>query len=595
MSAHPPFALFEDNLGQPGHAVLLEDLQHALCCEDLADLDTSLARITDWQAQGWWVALAVHYELGLALEARLRPLLPAQPGPLLRAWAFASHRELRGDALEAWWRTHHAALAPLQRSAGILNLAPAMAQTDYLAAATRVLELIAAGDCYQVNLTFPLEGQYFGHPLALAARLREQQPVAHGVLLCDGQDWIISRSPELFVAREGERLRCRPMKGTVPREDGDALEPAKAALLSEKNRAENLMIVDLIRNDLGRLAPPGGVSVPRLFEVEPYRSVFQLTSTVEAAPVTAPFGEVLRALFPCGSVTGAPKIRAMEIIHTLESGPRGLYCGALGWLAPDGDFSLNVPIRTLLCSTGHALRLDVGSGIVADSDARAEHAECLTKARFATRLRDEWQLIETMRHDPAEGGIPLHALHFARLRASARLLGFTWQEAELQAALARYLTTLPTGPQRVRLRLSRDGTCLFDSAPLNALPGPQAVAWGDFRLDSGDPRLQHKTTARDFYDAALQRALNEGLFDLLFCNERDELCEGARSNVFVELDGEWLTPALHCGLLPGVLRASLLAQGAVREAVIPRVALARATRLRMGNALRGWVDVSLRA
>lgn len=594
MSAPSPFALFEDNLGSPGQAILLTEVQDALHCTSPESIEASLTRITEWQARGWWVAVAAHYELGLALEPRLRPLLPPDQTILLRAWAFAERQALHGESLAAWWQTQEAQLDPQQQSAGILRLQAAMSQTDYLAAAGQVLEFIESGDCYQVNLTFPLVGEYFGHPLALAARLRAQQPVAHGVLLCDGRDWIISRSPELFVSREGTLLRCKPMKGTVPREDGRSPEAATAELLSEKNCAENLMIVDLIRNDLGRLTPPGGVSVPRLFEVEPYRSVFQLTSTVEAAPVQASFGDVLRALFPCGSVTGAPKIRAMEIIRTLESGSRGLYCGGLGWLAPTGDFSLNVPIRTLLCGADYALSMHVGSGIVADSNAHAEHAECMTKARFATRLQDTWQLIETMRHDPAEGGIALLDLHLARLRQSANALGFDWDENRVRLQLDAYLGSLPPMPQRVRLLLARDGACQFDGGPLTMLAGPQFFAWGRFRLDSQDPRLRHKTTARAFYDTALQDAMGAGLFDLVFCNERDELCEGARSNLFIELDGEWLTPALHCGLLPGVLRASLLATGAVREAVIPRAALARATRIRLGNALRGLVDVTLK-
>lgn len=595
--ATPPeqaaFALFEDNLADPPRARLLSGLQTCLSASSAAELPELFAALDAARAKGRWIALAAAYELGAALEPALKPA-PVPSSPLLRAWIFEACEEFSGTALADWWQARLAALSPQAREAGLLRLAPVWDEARHAHACQTILDYIRAGDCYQVNLTFPLHGESYGHPLALAARLREAQPVAHGVLIHDGEDWIISRSPELFLSRRGDTLHCRPMKGTAARSADPAADRAAAAGLqaSEKDRAENLMIVDLIRNDLGRLAPAGGVRVERLFALESYRTVYQLTSSVSAAPVSAGLEDILRALFPCGSVTGAPKIRAMQIIEQLENGPRGLYCGALGWLAPDGDFSLNVPIRTLLLQGHGQCRLDVGSGIVADSVSAAEYRECLAKARFLTQLDDGLQLIETLRWEPANG-FPLLQRHLARLQHSAARLGFACAPAELRTALQELTSQLSRAPHRVRLLLARDGRFSLQASLLEANPLEARFDLADWALDPDDPRLAHKTSARRFYDQALHQALDQGLFDLLFCNTRGELCEGARSNLFLEMEGEeaLLTPAGHCGLLPGVLRAELLATGRAREAVLRLGDLLSARRIFLGNALRGLVEV----
>ncbi len=585
------FALFEDNLHDSGHACLLQDCHACLSVTDPAALPAAFAALDEARQQGQWAALATHYELGLALEPALASRCP--PGtPLLRAWIFNQASELTGDALEAWWASRLDELTPAQREAGLLQLTPDWTQTTHAQALARILAWIHAGDCYQVNLTFPLHGRHYGHALALAAQLRMSQPVAHGALIHDGADWIISRSPELFMARQGERLLTRPMKGTAARlPDPQADAAAAAALLaSPKDQAENLMIVDLIRNDLGRLTPPGGVRVTRLFELERYPSVYQLTSSIEAAPVRAGLADILRALFPCGSVTGAPKIRAMQIIDELETTPRGLYCGGLGWLAPSGDFSLNVPIRTLQVTAAGDCQLNVGSGIVADSEAAAEYRECLSKAAFA--LRAPLQLIETLRRE-ADGSYPRLPGHLARLQRSASELGFACPpDSALCAALQAQ--PAPGGPSRVRLLLSRDGRIDISCAALDPLPARLQLGLAPFALDAHDPRLRHKTTARRFYDEALQAAMQRGLFDLVFCNQAGEVCEGARSNLFIETDGGLLlTPPSSCGLLPGVLRAELLASAQAREAVLTLTDLRQARRVFAGNALRGLLEVEL--
>lgn len=380
------------------------------------------------------------------------------------------------------------------------------------------------------------------------------------------------------------------MKGTAARDS----DPAALAT-SEKNRAENIMIVDLIRNDLGRLAPSGGVRVERLCEIEPYPSVWQMTSTVVAEPVAASLAEVFRALFPCGSVTGAPKIRAMQIIHELETASRGIYCGALGWIAPDGDFRFSVPIRTLeIGRDGHA-RLGLGSGIVADSEPAAEWAESLLKGRFLTDLQPTFGLIETLRCEPgAAEPYPLLARHFGRLVRSAAAFGFALDVDAIRRALNDRAKEL-SGPQRVRVQLAADGSFALSASALeDSAAATPTVVVSQHKISSRDPLLQHKTTARELYDAALRGAMAQGHFDALFFNERDELAEGARTNVYLDLGEDCLlTPPLHCGVLDGVYRRKLLDEGTARERCLTRADLSRARAVLLSNAARGLFRVEL--
>ncbi|MFT4172098.1 MAG: aminodeoxychorismate synthase component I [Rhodocyclaceae bacterium] len=592
ITARPQFALFEDNLTSPARATLLHGACEHLRCAWPDDAVTTLDRIEAWRAQGRHVAFAGQFELGYALEPRLHHLL--SDGTLLfEAWAFDTRTTLADDALEAWWAEQLASLSPQAREAGILSLTPAMDGAAHGRRVERILDYIRTGDCYQVNLTFPWHGEVFGSPIALFHVLRARQPVSYGVLIRDDDRWVLSRSPELFVAQHGERVVCKPMKGTATRGTDPVEDHARAVMLlaSPKNQAENLMIVDLIRNDLGRLAPPGGVSVLQLFELETYPTVFQLTSTVTAEPVRASLGALLQALFPCGSVTGAPKIRAEEIIDELEIAPRGLYCGALGHLSAHGDISLNVPIRTLQV-TGQHCRLDTGGGIVADSVANEEYDECLAKARFATALQQGLGLIETMRFDVASGGIPLLSRHLARLAASAGALDFRFERDAMSEAL-RALCAPLTRDARVRLQLAHDGSFALSHGDIAPLSGPQTIQLAHTPLDGADPRLRHKTTARRFYDDALARATAAGHFDRVFFNREGHLCEGARSNIVVELDGQRYTPPLSCGLLPGVMRAALLDAGWMREGLVRRIDIEQATRIWAINALRGAVPVRL--
>jgi para-aminobenzoate synthetase / 4-amino-4-deoxychorismate lyase len=543
---------------------------------DRDSLDAALTRIAHGTT---WVVAEIHYELGYLLEPRSTPVNWSAAGcPLARFWLFKACLPMSGAEAETWLATHRPGLP-----AGVGGVQPAISQNDYLAAVDRIKQLIFEGDCYQVNLTFPLQFEFFGAPLDLYAQLRARQPVRYGGYVGTATEGIVSLSPELFIERRGNRLLTRPMKGTAPRE---ALP--QDLVDSTKDRAENLMIVDLLRNDLGRVAEHGSVRVEKLFAIEEYPTVRQMVSEISAAVPGRSFGDILRALFPCGSITGAPKIRAMQIIGDLETQPRGLYTGTLGWLAPDGDFRLNVAIRTLELQANRRGQMGVGSGIVADSKAASEYQECLLKAAFLTRADAGIQLIETLYRD--DGGYPRLAGHLERLRRSAAWFGFVFDETELLAELAR---APAPGRWRVRVMLARDGQLTVSSFPLEEtlLSARQAVLAGQ-PIDSGYPLRRHKTTDRAIYDDAL-KALdgNPALFDVVFLNERGEVAEGARSNVFVERDGVLLTPPVSSGALPGVLRAELLASGQAREAIL------RSTDLQggffLGNALRGLIPVSL--
>lgn len=582
-------ALFDDNLDRAGD-LLLTDLEQSLQCDTVADLPRFFGALEAARARGQWVALAAHYELGHALEPRLSALLPGGI-PLARAWVFRKAERLSARDSQARLDAEFATLDEHRAAAGVAALQRNLAEKDYLAAVERIREWIAAGDCYQVNYTFALTGQIFGSPLALYRRLRHAQPVRHGALIRHAQGAILSRSPELFVERRGPRLTCRPMKGTAAR----TTDPAALAA-SQKNRAENVMIVDLIRNDLGRLAPPGGVRVAQLCRIEGYPSVWQMTSTIHAEPVHATLQDMFRALFPCGSVTGAPKIRAMEIIRSLEREPRGLYCGALGWIAPDGDFRFSVPIRTLDVDAGGRFRMGLGSGIVADSEAVAEFEECLLKGRFLSSLRPPFGLIETLRCETAGARrYPLLPRHLRRLSASAAHFGIACDVPALRARLDAFAAPLTT-PHRVRVELRPDGTVELTGSPLGdeGAGSERIVVLSRETVDSRDPLLRHKTTARARYDRALREATAAGHFDVLFFNERGELTEGARSNVFLDLGEDVLvTPALDCGLLDGVYRRKLLDEGLARERRLSRADLAGAKRLFLTNALRGLLPARL--
>ena len=466
---------------------------------------------------------------------------------------------------------------------------PALDFATYTAALERIKAAIARGDTYQANFTFPLRADFAGAPQALFAALSAAQRADYGAYFDLGRFVICSASPELFFRRDGERIESRPMKGTAHRGLTAAGDRAQIEWLrrSEKNRAENVMIVDMIRNDFGRVARVGSVAVPALFAVERYPTLLQMTSTVTAL-TDAPLSEVLAAAFPCASITGAPKKRTMELLRELEIGPRGVYTGSIGVVLPGRRAQFNVAIRTAVIDRQRGAAVyHVGSGVVWDSDAAAEFDECRLKARVLnTPPAPPFHLLESLLWTPEEG-YALRVEHLRRLADSAEYFGYPLDLAKIERRLDALAAELGA-PGKVRLLVGPDGAVRVEARPLaeGALPEPLRVGLARAPVDSGDVWLYHKTTRRAAYEAA--RAARPDCDEVILWNERGELTEATTSNVVLELDGGHWTPPLSAGLLAGTLRARLLAEGTIAERTLTPADLARADRVWLINSVRGW-------
>jgi para-aminobenzoate synthetase/4-amino-4-deoxychorismate lyase len=612
-----PFALLDDRhaTADAPTSRLYTGHAHTRRCEDPRDLDALWCDVEADQRMGLHAVLLADYEWGAKLVGAGRRA--GDEGAALRVLLFRELKHLSADEAAAWLASHERTAEP--SPAGPIDVRASVDRTAFHAAIHAIHEAIRRGETYQVNYTYRLDFEAHGSPVALYRRLRARQPVPFGAFIAlpedeaalTGTTHVLSCSPELFVRHEAGLLTAKPMKGTAPRRmvfEGDS-ETARHLHLDTKNRAENLMIVDLLRNDLGRIAQIGSVKVPGLFDIESHATVFQMTSTVQATlRVGTRFPEVLRALFPCGSITGAPKHQTMGLIAQLESTPRGIYCGGIGWIdaaqgdASCGDFCMSVAIRTITLGADRAGlragRLGIGAGIVLDSEAEDEYQECQLKGRFLTGLEPGFALIETM-HATREQGVRDLDRHLARLGRSAKQLGFGFDEVELREALQAQVDRLPAeGAQRLRLALERSGRFELKAAPLIALSdGPVSLLIAPQPLPSARPLAAHKTTLRAEYDVGVRAAEAAGAFDSLFFTADGRLVEGGRSNVFLKLDGHWFTPPLADGALPGVARARLLddAAMAASERRLSRDDLARAEAVVVCNALRGALPARLLA
>ena len=592
----PYFALFDDALS--GRAKLYQN--HVESClfhhNELASLDDVLQ--AGWK-KGLHAVLFADYEFGLPLM----DISSARSGNLRLHW-FADCSEFD---TESWLANHSDGL-----EAGISTPRFSVSEADYLEHIRQIHEAIRRGDTYQINYTARLHLQTYGNPIQLYRRLR--QPVPYAVLSClpDGagqEGWTLCFSPELFLKIDSDGLiTTEPMKGTAPiLHDGQDERRAVELQNDPKNRAENVMIVDLLRNDLGKIAQTGKVRVPEPFKVSRFGSVWQMTSAIEAQALPdVSVADILRAAFPCGSITGAPKRMSMQIIESLESEPRGLYTGSIGFLHPcetglgfEGVF--NVVIRTLsLKPVSDGLYqgvYGVGSGIVIDSDPEAEYRECGWKARFLNDLRPDFGIFETMRVEDKQ--CRLLDLHLGRLNSSAQALNLTWPQNAAEQ-IQHYIDALPSGLFRVKATLFSDGLALSHAA-VSELDGQQYVILSGHTLSQRDYLRRFKTTRREIFDQAWKMAEGQGAFDSLFFNSDGLLLEGGRSNVFVKYQGQWLTPSLDLDILNGVMRQAVLKQpqlylGAdtIKETHITRAMLENAEEIRLSNALRGVFAVSLR-
>lgn len=594
----PPFVLLDDARAEGAVAArLFVDPVDTIVAGTAAEVPALLDALEAAQARGLHAAGYLAYEAGKGLASAWRGAAGGRAddgAPLGWFGLFARVERVAADAVPS--------RLPDPASAWIGRVTPRIAAADYEAAVEAVLALIRAGDIYQANLTFRADVPVLGNPLAAYARLRCTARAGYGGFVWTGEQAIASLSPELFFALRGRQVMARPMKGTAARRT-DAEADARAALdlaADPKQRAENLMIVDLIRNDLSRVAVPGSVAVPDLFRVESFPTIHQLVSDVAARlPDGVGAVDVLRAAFPCGSITGAPKMRAMEIIDTLERDARGLYTGSIGFIEPGGDAAFNVAIRTLVFPRGSLLRdgdlregppcatLGLGSGIVADSQAAQEWRECLAKGEFVGVAGESFDLLETMQFDPVEGLQRLEG-HLARMKGSAEALGFAFDRHGARNSLQSATFRLRSAA-RVRMRLAPSGALAVEVSPmprLAALPVPVAVCPAP--MAAGDFRLAHKTSLRGPYDAARTAS---GTPEVLFVDEPGFVTEGSWSNIFVERDGLLLTPPLSLGLLPGVLRAELIEKGRAVESHLRPADLAQGFFL--GNSLRGLVPARL--
>ncbi|GMV99036.1 MAG: aminodeoxychorismate synthase, component I [Candidatus Hydrogenedentota bacterium] len=447
---------------------------------------------------------------------------------------------------------------------------------------------IAAGDTYQVNHTFPLEASFKGDPLPWFKTVAQAQESNHAAFIDTGRFQIASFSPELFFRLENGILTTRPMKGTRPRgrwpEEDERM--ARDLAESEKDRAENVMIVDLLRSDMGRISESGSVEVKSLFDVERYPTVWQMTSTIQSR-TTASVPEIFRALFPSGSVTGAPKVETMKIIREHEMYPRGVYCGAIGRWLPGGFAEFSVAIRTAVIDSEKGIaRYSVGSGITWDSSADAEYDECLQKAKALTQPPMRASLLETLAFN---GRFSYLDEHLDRMARSANYFGFTFDPQRIQTTLEN--ARIGANPARVRLILSPEGAPSLEWETLTPLPAILRVALAPVPVDSRDRMLFHKTTDRDLYTTA--RNARADYDDAILWNERGEVTESTMANIVVQIDGKKYTPAVECGLLPGIFRAMILKAGVVSERAIHVDELRRAQGIWLVNSVRGWMTATL--
>lgn len=568
----PPITLRFDFAGAPPLA--FRTPRHIIRADALSEVLPALAAVQKASEAGFYAAGYVSYEAAPAFDGALVTHLPT------------------GDPL-VWFGVFEKAEAILPASEPVTNIsgwALDTSESDYRAAIAKIRENIAAGVTYQTNYTVRLRSlETPADAYALYETLRAQHRPPYSSFLNTGETTLLSLSPELFFETKGQHITTRPMKGTAargrfPKEDEDHKNALRE---NSKERAENVMIVDLLRNDLGRLAIPGSVAVPDLLTLETYPTFHTLTSTITATlPERTNLQDIFRALFPCGSVTGAPKVSTMRLIRALEPSPRGVYCGAIGYVEPGGNATFSVPIRTLVISKDGA-EYGVGSGVTWDSQAETEFHELAVKAALVTDTEPDFSLLETLLWN-GSAFVRLER-HLARISQSAAFFSFLLDENVVRERLLEYGLKHPHALRRVRVLVARDGTITVESSPFTPLDEPLTVALAKHAVDGRNTFLCHKTTRRSVYDARRQDAPDTD--DVLLWNERGELTEFTIGNLVLELEGRRLTPPRDAGLLNGVMRQEGLETGLIETRTLYVEDLARATKVWRINSLRGWQKV----
>ncbi len=570
---------------QESQTFFIDQPERIIQCHAASEVDDLLTEVEEWTKQGYTAFGFVAYEAGYAFL----PNLSEPPGLTLPCAWFALSKDFQKQVPENF--------IPQAKQPNIQELRLNQDLKSYEEAITKIKDHIRRGDTYQVNYTLRYNGQYHGSALDLYSWLRLQQRVNYSALIETSEWSVLSFSPELFFRKKGNEVLMRPMKGTAARGktwEEDA-ENAFKLRNSEKEKSENLMIVDLLRNDLGKICEAGSIQVSAAMDVEQYETLLQMTSTINGilnSGVTT--ADVLRATFPSGSVTGAPKIRTMQIIDELENCGRGIYTGSIGWWSADQSV-FSVAIRTLFLDLKSGdLEMGAGSGILYEADIEREYRECELKAKFLTEARPKFKLIETIRWDHASGYANLN-LHLDRLEQSAQYFLFEFNRDDVQKILRVNEEHMSLRAARVRLLLDESGNVEIECRELETLQGPVRILLSNARTDSSDRFLFHKTTNRNFYDEELRSAKALGYFDVIFRNERDEITEGAISNIFVEKNGKLYTPPLNCGLLPGTYRRYILewAEWDAQEKVLNVEDLRNADRIYITNAIQGMLEANL--
>lgn len=587
-----------------GSCYLFAEPKYVITCTEPTLLEKSLRHIEQkCQAENLYAAGYMSYETGLCFEDILKPLLPeTRDVPLLKFGLFDAPQLLNPDEVATYLRENtHGEFA-------LNNVVPQENKPEYVAKIARLKQYIEAGDIYQANYTFQVELGFEGDLLAFYAALKQAQPTRLGGFLKFDDFALLSLSPELFFNLDKDSLTARPMKGTAPRGKTKAKDAKLKNWLynDPKNRAENLMIVDLLRNDLSRVAEIGSVTVDRLYDIETYDSLFQMTTTIKATKrPNIGFPTMMRSLFPCGSITGAPKIRAMQIIDELEDEQRGAYCGSIGFLTPQGDANFNVAIRTItaLKAEPNRLKLGIGSGIVADSVAEDEYDECLLKMKFLQALADEFQLIESLSFDDEYVYL---AEHMDRLCNSAAYFKFAFDRKDVERQLAEYAVKFdPKTAYKVRLLLHRSGAVSLSHSAMQAVDDDTVynLVLSDVVLEKSNVFTRHKTTKRAILDQARERAKANAaqtadepqIDEVIFCNRQGFITEGSFTTIFVESNGIFYTPPLSAGLLNGVLRRHLLDTQPDKYKIknMRFVDLKSTDTIYVGNSVRGLIKAKL--
>ncbi len=554
--------------------------------EDPGSVDDFLNEF-DELTKKYYTAGFFSYELGYCLEEAFKDKIKTSFPPALFC---AYEKPAIYDHNTGRFISGNFDLHPGHADYKINNLRLNITKDEYKENVEKVRDYIRKGDIYQANYTIKYNFDFSGSPMGLYRDLKAKQYVAYNVFAGFDDFYILSLSPELFFRKKGNKITVRPMKGTYRRGRNSSEDKENGEFLAcdEKNRSENVMIVDLLRNDIGKVCESGSVKTTKLYEIEKYNSLFQMTSTVEGIlEKDLPAGRLIRSIFPSGSITGAPKIRSMEIIRELEKEERKIYTGSIGFFEPSGDSVFNVAIRTILIQ-GNKGEMGVGGAIVYDSTAEDEFQECELKARFLLQKpAPEFSIIETMLFD--EKYLDLD-LHINRMRESAEYFDYLFDENALRQKLDGLRKSMPDGKHKVRLLLDRSGRFTVTYVKPDTGAAEYKIRLSEKRVDSSNIFLFHKTTSRELYEIELNAARQLGFFDIIFMNEKNEITEGAITNFYIKAKGEIFTPPLDCGLLNGTIRQSMLGKGKVIEKRINLQDIKQAEAFYISNAIIGFKE-----